>query len=438
MINIDQAVHTRAREFGEQGCCPVRRDPREVGIDTALETLRGLRRQLVPPRGARNLGGAEVGSLQDHIRAVLIDLGGESTHHTSQGDRARAIGDHDVVGVEDALDVVQSFELLAGIRAANLDRTLDLVRVEGVQRLPELEHHVVGDVHCEAHRAHAALIEPADHVVGAGCARIDSGQRASREAVGAVSQVDRVLRAVGGQLRDQRSGIGEFDPVGQGGFPGDPADRQAIATVRGDGDVEDRIVEAQYRPSVLPDLTVSQDQDAVVLVVDPEFAPGTDHAVADVTVGLAGADLEAAGEHRTGQCGNDQVPFGEVRGTADDPASLVAEIDLAEPDRLLELRQFLDLRHTTDQQRASDRATEFLDGLDLQADRDQPVRQLTCGYSLGQSSVFLDPTQWCAHQLSIPKAEVKRTSPSTRSRMSVIPWRNIKVRSIPIPKAKPV
>ena len=41
-------------------------------------------------------------------------------------------------------------------------------------------------------------------------------------------------------------------------------------------------------------------------------------------------------------------------------------------------------------------------------------------------------------QSSVPKAVVKRTSPSKSSRRSSMPWRNISVRSMPMPKAKPV
>ena len=44
----------------------------------------------------------------------------------------------------------------------------------------------------------------------------------------------------------------------------------------------------------------------------------------------------------------------------------------------------------------------------------------------------------CMTQTSDPKAAVNRTSPSTRSRMSGIWLRNCRVRSMPIPNAKPL
>src|SRR5207237_10620356 len=47
------------------------------------------------------------------------------------------------------------------------------------------------------------------------------------------------------------------------------------------------------------------------------------------------------------------------------------------------------------------------------------------------------PRDGYPHQTSIPKARVNRTSPSIMSRMSDTPLRNIRVRSMPMPNAKP-
>ena len=51
--------------------------------------------------------------------------------------------------------------------------------------------------------------------------------------------------------------------------------------------------------------------------------------------------------------------------------------------------------------------------------------------------MLAQPRHRDAHQTSSPNGTVKRTSPSTMSRMSSTPCRNISVRSMPIPKAKP-
>ena len=64
----------------------------------------------------------------------------------------------------------------------------------------------------------------------------------------------------------------------------------------------------------------------------------------------------------------------------------------------------------------------------------------TGGHVVRQVDVLADPGQRGAHghQISVPKGGVKRTSPSTMSRMSETPCRNISVRSRPMPNAKPV
>ena len=80
-----------------------------------------------------------------------------------------------------------------------------------------------------------------------------------------------------------------------------------------------------------------------------------------------------------------------------------------------------------------------LERLELEAERGQPVREVAGGDVVRQVDVLADPGQRGAHgQISVPKAAVKRTSPSTMSRMSSTPWRNISVRSMPMPNAKPV
>ena len=55
-----------------------------------------------------------------------------------------------------------------------------------------------------------------------------------------------------------------------------------------------------------------------------------------------------------------------------------------------------------------------------------------------ESGVLAQPGDGDAHQISIPNGRVNRASPSMRSCMSVIPCRNMSVRSRPIPNAKPL
>ena len=80
----------------------------------------------------------------------------------------------------------------------------------------------------------------------------------------------------------------------------------------------------------------------------------------------------------------------------------------------------------------------LVDGLDLQSRGDQLRGEIAGRYVSRQVDILPKPGNRDAHQISIPKAEVKRTSPSTMSCMSWTPWANISVRSTPRPNAQPL
>src|SRR5690606_203939 len=94
-------------------------------------------------------------------------------------------------------------------------------------------------------------------------------------------------------------------------------------------------------------------------------------------------------------------------------------------------------QHPADDQRALDVGAGALERLELQAEVGQAGGQVRRGDVVREVDVLAQPGKRDPHQISIPKGRVNRTSPSTMSRMSSMPWRNISVRSRPMPKAKP-
>ena len=84
-------------------------------------------------------------------------------------------------------------------------------------------------------------------------------------------------------------------------FAGDTADREGVAAVRRDVDLDGRIVETEQADRIRAHLRVEpeggQTQDAVVLVTETELTNRGNHAVRQVTVGLASRNRERAGEH---------------------------------------------------------------------------------------------------------------------------------------------
>ena len=123
---------------------------------------------------------------------------------------------------------------------------------------------------------------------------------------------------------------------------GQAADRQAVAAVRGDGDVEHVVAQLQQRRAASAtrlEIRLGKHQDAGVVVAEAELARRADHPVGDVAVGLARGDREAAGQHGAGQRDHDDVADREVVRAADDAAGTRAvvvrtDVDLAPADRL--------------------------------------------------------------------------------------------------------
>ena len=363
----------------------------------------------------------EVHRLDGHRVRVVVDLRLESAHRPGQGQRTPRLGDHDVVGVERALHVVEGLQGLAGVRPPDGERTGQLRTVEGVQGLAELQHHVVGDVHGQGDRAHPARDERTAHPLRARGVGIQPGDRAQHEAVGGARVGDRAaVRGLPRRRREERLGVdqrrvGERQVVGGGHLAGDAADAQGVPAVGGDGDVEHLVAEAE---DLVPGVAgrrraCGQDHDPVVVVTEGELALGGDHPVGHPAVGGTRRDLEPAGQDRTGQRHHDQVAGDEVARPADDPALggrdpvddlavAGADLDPAEPDGLLELGELLDGQHPPDDQRARDLRTEDVDGLDLEPGGDQAGGDVAPGLVGGDVDVLADPAHGSAHDLRPP------------------------------------
>ncbi len=397
-------------------------------------------------RGPGDVPGLEVRRLDQDRGGGETDLGVEAAHDTGDGLGTGLVGDDDVVGVEGASDVVEGLQLLPRLRGAHGDGPVETVAVPGVQRLAEFQHHVVGDVDGQRDRSHPALVQTTHHPQRGGRLGVETGGAAQHETVGEPGVGD--LRGVAGPggLDDlDLGGVVEVDPVQGGDVTGHAAHRQRVAAVGGDRDVEDVLAQFERLDRVGADLAeaLRQDDDAAVVLPQAQLGRRADHAGRHPAVGLAGTDLETAGKLGPRKGDDDQVALGEVAGAADDLLRLtgavgVADVDPTEADRLLETGQLLDLQDATEDDGAGQVGSELVDGLDLQTRQRQAGGELAGGDVGGQRDVFAQPGHGDAHQISLPNAEVKRTSPSTMSRMSRTSCANISVRSIPRPKAHPL
>src|SRR5690606_11959051 len=206
---------------------------------------------------------------------------------------------------------------------------------------------------------------------------------------------------------------------GDGGLAGDTAQGEAVAAVGGDGDVQDLVDQLQQLDGVLADLGLRRQHDDAVgaVIAHAQLVAGADHAVGRLAVRLARGDREATGQGGAGQHHDDLVADGEVAGAADDLLRLTGavglpDVDGAEADRLLEALQFLDGQHLADDEGALEVGAEVLDGLDLEARRNELGLYVTAGLRRRQVDVLPQPRKRDPHQISIPNGRVNRTSPS--------------------------
>ncbi len=379
--------------------------------------------------------------LQHDVHSGPADLGRSAAHHAGQPDRAGGVGDHHVVGVQRAVHSVEHGEPLSRTRTPNDDVAGEQRAVVGVHRLAGFEHHVVRDVDSQRDRPHAGMHEPAGQPGRRRRGAVKAGHRQQAQQVAARDILDRrrPARLVRRRCADA-GGITELDVECVRRLPRHAAHRVGVAAVGRDVEVEDVVAQAEHVDRVRTDLgRRRQHHDCAVLVAERELTGRADHAVADVSVGLAGADLEAARQDGPGQAHDDVVADREVDCATDDPAwRRFADVDLAVADRLLELRQLLDLQHLPDDERTGHVATRAMQPFELEAERDQPRTEVFCGDIRGELDIVAQPGGTDAHQGSPRNDSEKRTSPSNMSCMSSIPLRNISERSIPMPKANPL
>ena len=372
---------------------------RQRRVNAAREPGGRLGRQLVSTEGASDGHRIETCRLEHDVAGGRCQLGGLAAHHAGQADRPGVVGNQQVVWRQLADDIIKGGQPFPRRSLPDHDRALQPVSVVSVQRLPGLQHHIVGDVDVEADRTHPGGHQPSRHPGGRGSVRVDVLDRQRNEDRAVLGlQSDRVATLGRAHATDQ-VGVGERDPECLGGLAGDAAHAEAVADVGGDVDLQHFVAGLQHFHGVgtqhlraAVDL-LGQHHDAVVVGAQAQLVLGADHAVRHAAVGLAGGDLEATGQHCARQCHHDVVAALEVAGAADDPARRqLADVHLTPADHLaVALRLLGELQDASHHHRPADLDTRALDALHLQARAGERVRDLGGGDVGGQRDQFTQP-----------------------------------------------
>ena len=344
-----------ARRLQNEARGAAQRPLRQFRVQPLLEAQRGVRPQLERVRRPPRVDRVERRRLQQHVAGGLGHFGVRAAHHAGEPYRALRVGDHQHRRAQRVLLPVEARETLAlGGGAHDDPPVVDFVQIEGVQRLPALQHYVVGDVHHVVDGAMPRVLQTLPQPVrrrpdahasdqGAGVAR---AQRRVRYLYARRVRYGRArLGVIGGRLRDALAGD-------RRGLARDAQHGEAIAAVRRDLDLQ-RAAGRQNAGERRPHRALgAQNENALVLVAQPQFALRADHPggldaaydrrrqlhrLARFAVGEDGAD---AGER-------DLLSGGEVRRAAHDRLRGVSGVHVREA-QAVGVRMRADVRHQAD------------------------------------------------------------------------------------------
>ena len=386
---------------------------------------------------ADDRGRNPVRGLEEHAARGVGDAGVVAAHDPAQRNCARglaalAVGHHQQILVERHGAAVEQLHLLARVRMTHHDRPLQRVLVEGVHRLAEFEHHVLGHVDQETDRAHAAAAQAFGHPWRRRRGRVHAVEHTADEArhLGAGIKFDDQRRIAAG--RDRR-GVErhDFAVAGGGDVERNAAHAEAVGAVRGELQFDAGVRKTKIFDQRRPDRRVGrQFQQAGSVGVDAEFLRRAQHAVGIDIAQFRGLDREVADPRADGGERRDQART-RVRRTADDLLQTThAGIDLTDLQAVgfRMFGAFDDPRHD----HAVERCAEDRQFFDFETDGGERRREFVAR-SIGLD-VLAQPVFGEFHQVTVGRALARRfdlsytsvmigTNSSFPMRMHIPRWR---------------
>src|SRR5690606_9873582 len=116
-------------------------------IDATLEAVRGIGGEVEATRAARDCRGPPERRLDVDVGRVQAYRGGLAAHDARGAFDLPIVGDHADLLVERDRLAIEQLQRFAGAPPAHREAAVDLRQVEDVRGTPQLEHHVVRDVH---------------------------------------------------------------------------------------------------------------------------------------------------------------------------------------------------------------------------------------------------------------------------------------------------
>ncbi len=325
--------------------------------------------------------GVEEGAFEEQVASLVADAAVLAAHHAGDGQGALVVGNHQGVGAQGDFLAVEQDQLLALLGHAHAHAAVDLGEIEGMHRLAQLDHHVVGDVDHGVDTADIGTAQALDHPQRGRPAQVDVADHATEVArAGLGSQQLNAAHFI--DLRSNGADHYRLDlgAVQRADFAGQAGEGQAVATVRGQADLDGGVIQLPgSRGYPGADRRIRRQlHQAGVLFADLQLLGRAEHAVGLDAAQLGLLDLEVARQFGADHGEGDLQARAHVGRAADDLEGLATVADLADA-QLVGVRVLLGRQHLADDH-AAERAGNRDHGVDLEAGHGQASHQLVTGY----------------------------------------------------------
>ena len=268
--------------------------------------------------------------------------------------------------------------MLAGLRPANMNGALETGIVKCMQRLAQLEHHVIGDIDQRADGANPAALDTLAQPVRRSCSGIDTTDHPAavpRTCLGRIE--DNCASAFDGREHGLTGGRGIRSAGKCGDLAGDTCEAQAIGPVRCELDRKRDIIERQIITNVVADgCARGQLKQPPMVLRQPQFARRTKHSERFDTPQFCSLDLEPR-KPRTDQRTRNHKAGRSVRRPANNLQGLADTRIHATDAKFVGVRMLLHLDDSGDHNAGKGGSDRF-DLLDLQARHSQQMTQSLC------------------------------------------------------------
>ncbi|OIQ70678.1 hypothetical protein GALL_477080 [mine drainage metagenome] len=115
----------------------------QVGVNTAFEPVPGIGGKIESARAPGNRSRPPEGSFNINILCVIRHRRGITAHDTRERLDLVLVGNHTHLRIHCDGRTVQQLELLSRLAPADIESTVNLVKVKNMRRAPQLKHHIV-------------------------------------------------------------------------------------------------------------------------------------------------------------------------------------------------------------------------------------------------------------------------------------------------------